>query len=66
MTYTGTSSKVSGQGGVITSITSGAGTTIVTIDVHDTKTGVYDITIRATDTGTPGLWVEDTFILTIS
>ncbi|WP_343045157.1 Ig domain-containing protein [Nitrosopumilus cobalaminigenes] len=63
MTYTGTDSKVSGQGNLVNAITSDGNTTI-TVDVNAGKTGVYDITIRATDTA--GGFVEDTFRLTVS
>ena len=64
MTYTGTDSQVSGQGNLVTAITSVAGTTTITVEVHATKTGVYDITIIATDTS--GGSINDTFRLTIS
>jgi len=63
MTYTGTDVDVSGDNNLISSITSGAGTTTVTVDPGNNKTGESDITIRATDTD--GNYVEDTFRLTI-
>ena len=40
--------------------------TSFTLDYAPGVNGVADITIRATDTGTPGLWVEDTFRVTVN
>ncbi|MBS3925901.1 MAG: fibronectin type III domain-containing protein [Nitrosarchaeum sp.] len=61
--YTGSSVKVSGDA-VVHKITSSSGTSIVTIEVKNNKTGVADITITATDAG--GLSITDTFRLTVS
>jgi len=46
---------------VTTSITG----TILTLDYVADQSGTADITVRATDTGTPGLFAEDTFIVTV-
>ena len=40
--------------------------TNLTLDFQDDQNGTADITVRATDTGTPGLFAEDTFTVDVA
>ncbi len=59
MTYTITNNT---NGGLFDSTNIAAGN--LTLDYTANASGTADITVRATDTG--GLWVEDTFTVTVN